>query len=56
MKYNELGKTGILVSELCLETMRGLEDVVRSGKVRHLGAGNRLAWMAAKANSYAEKG
>ncbi len=37
------------------ETMRGLEDVVRSGKVRYLGISNHPAWMVVKANSYAEK-
>ncbi len=37
------------------ETMRGLEDVVRSGKVRYLGISNHPAWMVMKANGYAEK-
>ena len=37
------------------ETMRGLEDVVRSGKVRYLGISNHPAWMVQKANSYADK-
>ena len=37
------------------ETMRGLEDVVRSGKVRYLGVSNHPAWMVMKANAYAEK-
>jgi aryl-alcohol dehydrogenase-like predicted oxidoreductase len=37
------------------ETMRGLEDIVRSGKVRYLGISNHPAWMVMKANSYAEK-
>ena len=37
------------------ETMRGLEDVVRSGKVRYLGISNHPAWMVVKANAYAEK-
>ena len=37
------------------ETMRGLEDVVRSGKVRYIGISNHQAWMVMKANSYAEK-
>jgi len=37
------------------ETMRGLEDVVRSGKVRYLGISNHPAWMVVKANSIAEK-
>jgi aryl-alcohol dehydrogenase-like predicted oxidoreductase len=37
------------------ETMRGLEDVVRSGKVRYIGISNHPAWMVIKANSYAEK-
>lgn len=37
------------------ETMRGLEDVVRSGKVRYLGISNHPAWMVVKANGYADK-
>ena len=37
------------------ETLRGLEDVVRSGKVRYLGISNHPAWMVMKANSIAEK-
>jgi aryl-alcohol dehydrogenase-like predicted oxidoreductase len=37
------------------ETMRGLEDVVRSGKVRYLGISNHPAWMVMKANSYADR-
>jgi aryl-alcohol dehydrogenase-like predicted oxidoreductase len=37
------------------ETMRGLEDVVRSGKVLYIGASNHAAWMVAKANGIAEK-
>lgn len=37
------------------ETMRGLEDVVRSGKVRYLGVSNHPAWMVMKANGIAEK-
>ncbi|MCX6222777.1 MAG: aldo/keto reductase [Bacteroidia bacterium] len=37
------------------ETMRGLEDVVRSGKVRYLGISNHPAWMMMKANGYADK-
>ena len=37
------------------ETMRGLEDVVRSGKVRYIGISNHPAWMVEKANSYADK-
>jgi aryl-alcohol dehydrogenase-like predicted oxidoreductase len=35
------------------ETMRGLEDVVSSGKVRYLGVSNHPAWMVVKANSIA---
>ena len=31
------------------ETMRGLEDVVRSGKVRYIGVSNHPAWMVMKA-------
>jgi aryl-alcohol dehydrogenase-like predicted oxidoreductase len=37
------------------ETMRGLEDVVRSGKVRYIGVCNLPAWQVMKANAYAEK-
>jgi aryl-alcohol dehydrogenase-like predicted oxidoreductase len=37
------------------ETMRGLEDVVRSGKVRYIGVSNHPAWMMMKANGYAER-
>jgi len=37
------------------ETMRGLENVVRSGKVRYLGISNHPAWMMMKANGYADK-
>ncbi len=37
------------------ETMRGLEDVVKLGKVRYLGVSNHPAWMVVKANSFAEK-
>lgn len=37
------------------ETMRGLEDVVRAGKVRYLGISNHPAWMVAKANGIADK-
>ena len=36
------------------ETMRGLEDVVRSGKVRYLGISNHPAWMMMKANSFSD--
>jgi len=35
--------------------MRGLEDVVRSGKVRYIGISNHPAWMVVKANSFADK-
>jgi len=37
------------------ETMRGLEDAVRSGRVRYLGISNHPAWMVAKANGIAAK-
>ncbi len=37
------------------ETMRGLENVVRSGKVRYLGISNHPAWMVTKANGIAER-
>ncbi len=35
------------------ETMRGLEDIVRSGKVRYLGVSNHAAWQIMKANGIA---
>jgi aryl-alcohol dehydrogenase-like predicted oxidoreductase len=37
------------------ETMRGLEEVVQSGKVRYLGISNHPAWMMMKANCFSEK-
>ena len=37
------------------ETMRGLDEVVKSGKVRYLGISNHPAWMVVKANAIAEK-
>ncbi|RIV22635.1 aldo/keto reductase [Fibrisoma montanum] len=37
------------------ETMRGLEDVVRRGKVRYIGCSNLAAWQVMKANGIAEK-
>jgi aryl-alcohol dehydrogenase-like predicted oxidoreductase len=37
------------------ETMRGLEDIVRAGKVRYLGISNHPAWMVAKANGIADR-
>jgi len=37
------------------ETLRGLEDMVRSGKVRYLGICNHPAWMVAKANGIADR-
>ena len=37
------------------ETMRGLDDVVRAGKVRYLGISNHPAWMMTKANGIAER-
>jgi aryl-alcohol dehydrogenase-like predicted oxidoreductase len=37
------------------ETMRGLEDVVRSGRVRYIGVSNHPAWMVMKANSFADR-
>ena len=37
------------------ETMRGLEDVVRSGKVRYIGCSNLAAWQVMKANGIAGK-
>lgn len=37
------------------ETMYGLNEVVKSGKVRYLGISNHPAWMVVKANGIAEK-
>ena len=37
------------------ETMRGLEDVVRMGKVRYIGISNHPGWKIIKANAIAEK-
>ncbi len=37
------------------ETMRGLDEVVRAGKVCYAGVSNHPAWMVAKANGIAEK-
>ena len=36
------------------ETLRALDDLVRAGKVRYLGASNFLAWQLARANDVAE--
>jgi aryl-alcohol dehydrogenase-like predicted oxidoreductase len=36
------------------ETLRGLDDLVRMGKVRYIGASNLTAWQLAKANLLAE--
>ena len=36
------------------ETMRALEDIVRAGKVRYIGASNYTAWQLTWANSVAE--
>lgn len=36
------------------ETMRGLEEVVRAGKVRYLGVSNHAAWHIMKANMFAD--
>lgn len=37
------------------ETMRALDDVVRAGKVRYLGASTMYAWQFAKMNAVAER-
>jgi aryl-alcohol dehydrogenase-like predicted oxidoreductase len=37
------------------ETMRGLDDVVRSGKARYVGCSNLAAWQIAKANGIAAR-
>jgi len=37
------------------ETMRALDDLVRSGKVRYLGASSMYAWQFAKAQNLAER-
>lgn len=36
------------------ETLRGLDDLIRAGKVRYVGASNFLAWQLARANLLAE--
>lgn len=36
------------------ETMRALDDLVRSGKVRYIGASNYAAWQLCRANAVAE--
>lgn len=36
------------------ETMRGLEDVTRTGKVRYIGVSNHPAWQVMKANAYSD--
>jgi len=36
------------------ETLRSLDDLVRSGKVRYVGASNYMAWQLARANLLAE--
>ncbi|HLS90334.1 MAG TPA: aldo/keto reductase, partial [Limnochordia bacterium] len=36
------------------ETMRALDDLVRSGKVRYIGASNYAAWQLCRANDVAE--
>ncbi|MCL4505594.1 MAG: aldo/keto reductase [Chloroflexi bacterium] len=36
------------------ETLRALDDLVRSGKVRYIGASNFAAWQLARANTLAE--
>ncbi|TLV00852.1 aldo/keto reductase [Dyadobacter luticola] len=46
---------GVDIETSLEETMRGLEDVVRSGKVRYLGVSNHAAWQIMKANGIAEK-
>jgi aryl-alcohol dehydrogenase-like predicted oxidoreductase len=38
-----------------VEVMRALDDLVRSGKVLHLGASNTPAWIVAHANAVAEQ-
>lgn len=37
------------------EVMRGLDDLVRSGKVRYLGVSNFTAWQTCRANDLAER-
>lgn len=36
------------------ETLRGLDDLVRAGKIRYVGASNFLSWQIARANLLAE--
>jgi aryl-alcohol dehydrogenase-like predicted oxidoreductase len=37
------------------EVMRGLDDLVRAGKILHLGASNMPAWLISQANTLAEE-
>ena len=37
------------------ETLRALDDLVRAGKVRYIGASNFQAWQLARANDVAEQ-
>ena len=37
------------------ETLRALDDLVRSGKVRYIGASNVAAWQLMKALAYSER-
>ena len=37
------------------ETLRALDQLVRAGKVRHIGCSNLMAWQIAKANGIAER-
>lgn len=48
--YQVHGVDGVTPLE---ETMRALDDLVRQGKVRYLGASNHAAWQIAKANGLA---
>src|SRR5438270_557242 len=57
MRYNQLGKTGLFVSELCLGAMtfggKGFWEA--TGKARYVGFSNLPAWLASKAITFAEQ-
>jgi aryl-alcohol dehydrogenase-like predicted oxidoreductase len=46
--------TGIILFSKLEEVLRSLDDLVRAGKVRYIGASNFLAWQIARANLLAE--
>lgn len=63
--YYTLGHSGLRVSRIALgamtfgndwaeEVMRAFDDLVQSGKVRHIGLSDTPAWYAARAQTLAE--